>query len=127
LTEKKFIKNPFGKGRLYRSGDIGRFLATGELMYMGRKANQVQIRGFRVEIEEVEAALLLFPDIQKAAVIASGEEKFIRLLAYIEPTKDSINTQRTMTANIKKYLLKKTSLIYDPRYYYSIKINSFNT
>jgi amino acid adenylation domain-containing protein len=107
LTEKKFIKNPFGKGRLYRTGDIGRFLASGELMYMGRKDNQVQIRGFRVEIEEVEAALLLFPDIQKAAVIASGEEKFKRLLAYIEPTKDSINNQRTMTANIKKSLLKK--------------------
>jgi amino acid adenylation domain-containing protein len=57
LSDHKFIANPFGPGRLYRSGDMVRFLPDGNLESLGRVDNQVKIRGFRIELEEVEQAI----------------------------------------------------------------------
>ncbi|WP_285747602.1 AMP-binding protein [Lentzea sp. NBRC 105346] len=57
LTAERFLPDPFGNGRLYRTGDRGQWSAQGELYILGRVDNQVKLRGFRVELGEIEAAV----------------------------------------------------------------------
>ncbi|HYH08468.1 MAG TPA: amino acid adenylation domain-containing protein [Thermoanaerobaculia bacterium] len=73
LTMQRFLPNPFGTGRLYRSGDLGRLRANGELIYHGRIDQQVKIRGFRIELGEVEAGLLAH-DAVREAVVTTGDD-----------------------------------------------------
>jgi amino acid adenylation domain-containing protein len=87
LTAEKFIPNPFSSevgARLYKSGDLARFQADGNIEYLGRIDHQVKIRGFRIELEEIEAVLRGHPAVREAAVMAqedpSGER---RLVAYL--------------------------------------------
>jgi amino acid adenylation domain-containing protein len=87
LTAERFIPNPFSEGpeaRLFRSGDRGRFLPDGTLQYLGRADRQVKVRGVRVELDEVEAALRQHPCIRQAAVVAQGAGEVTRLVAYVE-------------------------------------------
>jgi amino acid adenylation domain-containing protein/non-ribosomal peptide synthase protein (TIGR01720 family) len=87
LTESKFIPDPFdhtGKGRLYKTGDLARWLPNGEIDFLGRLDFQVKIRGQRIELGEVESALLSLPNVQDAAAAArgkSGEDQ--RLVGYL--------------------------------------------
>lgn len=85
LTAEKFIPHPFIEGeKLYRSGDLARWLPNGELEYMGRMDHQVKIRGFRIELGEVEAAVNAVSIVSQAAVIShSGEDGSKRLIAYV--------------------------------------------
>jgi amino acid adenylation domain-containing protein len=92
LTAARFVKNPFGHGdRMYRSGDIVRWLPSGRLEYLGRDDEQVKIRGFRIEIAEIEAALLQHPAIAQVAALTftdrSGER---RLAACWVPKGDTV-------------------------------------
>ena len=82
LTAEKFVDNPLGEGRLYHTGDLGRFLPDGSLEYLGRKDHQVQIRGFRVELGEIETTLLAHPAVKEAVVMAHGEGANKQLAAY---------------------------------------------
>lgn len=71
LTDKKFVPHPLENGkRLYRTGDLGYWTPEGLLCYMGRNDDQVKVRGFRIEIGEIEAKLLIHPSITQACVIA---------------------------------------------------------
>ena len=84
LTAQRFIENPFGDGRIYRSGDLGRWLASGELEYLGRVDNQVKVRGFRIELGEIEAAIKTHKNVREAVVLARqdrGTEP--QLIAYV--------------------------------------------
>jgi amino acid adenylation domain-containing protein len=87
LTEERFIADPFSDtpgARLYKSGDLARFLADGEVEYLGRIDNQVKIRGFRVELGEIEAALGEHPDVEKAVVTVRGDQGGDkRIVAYV--------------------------------------------
>jgi amino acid adenylation domain-containing protein/non-ribosomal peptide synthase protein (TIGR01720 family) len=87
LTSERFIAAPFGTdpdARLYKSGDIGRYLPDGNIQYIGRNDGQVKVRGYRVEPGEVEATLSSHPGVRQAAVIAVGErERDSRLVAYV--------------------------------------------
>ncbi|QLE54107.1 amino acid adenylation domain-containing protein [Nostoc sp. TCL26-01] len=84
LTNERFILNPFNKERLYKTGDLGRYLPDGNIEYVGRIDYQVKIRGHRIEIGEIENTLSSHPQVREAVVIADGEanqEK--QLIAYL--------------------------------------------
>jgi amino acid adenylation domain-containing protein len=86
LTAEKFVPNPWslqGGERLYRSGDVCRFLPDGNIDYLGRMDHQIKIRGFRVELGEIEAALLQHPNIRQAAVIVQTNGNDKRLAAFV--------------------------------------------
>ena len=92
LTRDRFRVSPFtGRDgdRIYRTGDLGRYLPGGEVAFAGRADQQVKIRGFRIELGEIEAALGRLPGVREAAVIArpapSGER---RLVAYVVPDRE---------------------------------------
>lgn len=73
LTAARFIPHPFKQeGRLYRTGDVGRWLDNGVLEFLGRQDDQVKIRGYRIELGEVTNALQNVPGVQEAVVIATG-------------------------------------------------------
>ncbi len=72
LTAERFLPDPFSNApgaRIYRSGDLGRYLPSGDIEYLGRADDQVKIRGFRVELAEIEAALCSHPGIAQAVVV----------------------------------------------------------
>jgi amino acid adenylation domain-containing protein len=87
LTAERFIPNPFSRipgDRLYRTGDLARYLPDGSLEYLGRIDQQVKLRGFRIEIGEIEATLTQHPDVKEAVVLIqeqSPNDK--RLIAYV--------------------------------------------
>ncbi|OBQ12656.1 non-ribosomal peptide synthetase [Anabaena sp. AL09] len=96
LTAEKFIEiELFGKvERIYKTGDLARWLPDGNLEYLGRIDHQVKLRGFRIELSEIEASLLKHPLIQEAVVIVREETDLDkRLVGYIVPTatEDSTN------------------------------------
>ena len=103
LTAEKFITNPFKDNqRLYKTGDLGRWLPNGEIEFIGRKDEQVKIRGFRIELGEIETVLQNHPEINHAVVLArtdaQGEKK---LVAYLVPLSADKNI-----APLRKYLLE---------------------
>ncbi|HEY8228436.1 MAG TPA: amino acid adenylation domain-containing protein [Pyrinomonadaceae bacterium] len=89
LTAEKFVPHPFsgrGGARLFRTGDIGRYLADGNIEYRGRRDSQVKVRGFRVELEEIESQLATHPQVHQAVVVARDDQHGEKqLLAYVVP------------------------------------------
>lgn len=87
LTAERFIPNPFSStpgSRMYKSGDLARYLPDGDIEYLGRADSQVKLRGFRIEIGEVEAALAELPGIREAVVLAREDEAGEKtLVAYV--------------------------------------------
>jgi len=81
LTKAKFVANPLGEGRVYRTGDLGRYEADGAIEYLERMDNQVKVRGIRVELDEIEARLRALDGVREALVkkgrYQTGEECLI--------------------------------------------------
>ena len=86
-TAERFVPNPYGKRggeRLYRSGDMGRWREDGQLEFGGRKDQQVKLRGYRIELEEIEEVLKKREWVKEAVVVMRGEvEEEKRLVAYV--------------------------------------------
>ena len=107
LTAEKFVPHPFSQkpgARLYRTGDMARFLPKGEIEFLGRADDQLKIRGFRIEAGEVETALTSHPVIREAVVIArpnkSGDQQLIAYL--VEETE-----RKPTSSELREYLGKK--------------------
>jgi hypothetical protein len=108
LNAERFIPDVFRRGenrRLYRSGDLARRLANGDLEYMGRIDQQVKIRGFRIELGEIETVMEKHPAVRQAVVVlgndASGEK---RLVAYFVPQSGQKPTSAELFAFLKDRL-----------------------
>ncbi|WP_023986327.1 non-ribosomal peptide synthetase [Mycolicibacterium neoaurum] len=88
LTAQRFLTDPFHGGPMYRSGDLARRGAGGELEYLGRIDQQVKIRGFRVELGEVETVIAEHPAVHQVAVIdredVPGEKKLVAYLVAVD-------------------------------------------
>ena len=87
LTAEKFIPNPFSEGsdtRLYKTGDLARYLPDGNIEFLGRLDHQVKIRGFRIELGEIEAVLNQHAAVQETVIIArDGDSADKDLVAYL--------------------------------------------
>ncbi|MEO1517499.1 MAG: non-ribosomal peptide synthetase [Bacteroidota bacterium] len=105
LTAQKFLPDPFhGVGqRMYKTGDLGRWLADGNIDFVGRIDNQVKINGYRIELEEINAALKKSPFILEASVIPVFEEKNQYLIAFYQPAEGGLPVAQ-IKASLKEQL-----------------------
>ncbi|MCK5522105.1 MAG: amino acid adenylation domain-containing protein [Thiomargarita sp.] len=106
LTAEKFIQNPFSDSdaRLYKTGDLARYLPDGNIEYLNRIDNQVKLRGFRIELGEIEAVLLQHPEVHEAVVIIREDQPGDkRLVAYLVLTK----AQEVMPKTLRQFLKEK--------------------
>ncbi len=102
LTEDKFVSNPFNinsinsNTRMYKTGDLARWLDDGNIEYLGRIDNQVKIRGFRIELGEIEAKLIQYQhhnqSIENCVVVVQGEAASKKLVAFYTGTNSAANT-----------------------------------
>jgi thioesterase domain-containing protein/acyl carrier protein len=108
LTSEKFVPHPFNsrKGsRLYKTGDLARYLEDGRLEVLGRMDQQVKIRGHRIESGEIENQLMRHPDVAAAVVVAqveASEEK--RLIAYVVLTENRVLNNNELGQFLRKCL-----------------------
>jgi amino acid adenylation domain-containing protein/non-ribosomal peptide synthase protein (TIGR01720 family) len=94
LTAERFIPDPFGGAgaRLYKTGDLARFLPDGNVEYLGRMDHQVKIRGFRIELGEIESAISLHPLVRESIVLAREDSPGDRrLVAYVAADTDRLS------------------------------------
>ncbi|KAA6451959.1 non-ribosomal peptide synthetase [Bacillus swezeyi] len=116
LTAEKFVEHPFAAGeKMYKTGDVARWLPDGHMEYLGRIDHQVKIRGHRIELGEVEAALLQEESVKEAVVIAIEEEGSKQLCAYL------VGDESLKTLQLKQQLLNKLPVYMIPAYFVRIE------
>ena len=118
LTAERFLPDPLGEPgtRLYRTGDHGRFLADGEVEFAGRRDAQVKLRGYRVELAEVEDAVAALDGLQAAVTAVWPDELGAkRLVAYVVPAKGAEVTERSLrrelATRLPAYMIPSTFVL----------------
>ncbi|WP_225804853.1 non-ribosomal peptide synthetase, partial [Streptomyces sp. NK15101] len=102
-TRAAFLHHPVTGERLYRTGDMGRFLPDGTIEFLGRLDSQVKIQGYRIELGEVEAALTQCEGVRSAAVVAAGEQHGPkRLIAYVVLDEGRDDTEEQITEALRR-------------------------
>ncbi|HEV2888704.1 MAG TPA: amino acid adenylation domain-containing protein, partial [Jatrophihabitans sp.] len=109
-TAERFVPDPFVAGeRMYRTGDLGRRLPDGTISYAGRRDHQVKLRGFRVELGEVEAVLREQPGVREAAVLldrSGGEPRLVAAIARGEaPTHQPAELREALSRRLPGYMI----------------------
>ncbi len=112
LTAERFVPDPFSGdsgARLYRSGDLVRWLPDSSLDFLGRLDNQVKVRGYRIELGEIEAALSALPGVREAVVVAksdrSGGSSTDRLVAYVTGGADTAALRQALRDKLPDFML----------------------
>jgi amino acid adenylation domain-containing protein len=105
VAAKSFIANPFGEpgSRIYRTGDRVRHLPDGRLEFVGRVDRQIKVRGFRVELDEIEAALRAHPGVKDCAVTKLENQSHRQLIAYVVP-KRKTEAPEDLRGYLQQYL-----------------------
>jgi amino acid adenylation domain-containing protein len=119
LTQEKFIPNPFKEtqgSRLYKTGDLARYLPDGNIEYLGRIDNQVKIRGFRIELGEVEAVLTQHPVVRETVVIArensAGDKQLVAyLVPHQEPAPTNSDLRHFLKAQLPDYMMPSAFVV----------------
>jgi amino acid adenylation domain-containing protein len=119
LTQEKFIANPFEEtqsSRLYKTGDLGRYLPDGNIEYLGRIDNQVKIRGLRIELGEIETVLSQHGDVQANCVIArednTGDKQLVAyIVAQPEATPKISELRQFLKAKLPDYMLPQAFVL----------------
>ncbi len=117
LTREKFVDNPFAIGkRMYKTGDLVRWLPDGNIEYIGRKDNQVKVRGFRIELGEIETQLLKLKEVKEAAVVAREDVNGNKCIcAYV------VKNKVFSVKELKQELLKSLPDYMIPAYFVEIE------
>ena len=105
LTSEKFVKNPFGEGRIYKTGDFGRWLPDGNIEYLGRIDEQIEIQGHRIELREIENAIKKQPLVKDCAIISKEYEDNEKIICAF-----------VVGNNLDTFVLKKSLLNFLPEY-----------
>ncbi|MFM6404686.1 MAG: amino acid adenylation domain-containing protein, partial [Microcystis sp.] len=109
LTAEKFIPHPFAEGKLYKTGDLARYLPDGNIEYLGRIDNQVKLRGFRIELGEIQTVLETHPNVEQTVVIMREDTLYNqRLVAYVmrkEPLLTSQELRRFLQQKLPVYMI----------------------
>ena len=110
LTTEKFVKNPFVEGKtLYKTGDLARWLPSGDIEFIGRSDNQVKVRGYRIELEDIESALLKEEGVLNVCVLALSDEKSTGkyLVGYIvlENNVNRADLENNLLNQLPKYMI----------------------
>ncbi|MEW7281314.1 amino acid adenylation domain-containing protein, partial [Aquimarina sp. 2201CG1-2-11] len=117
LTRDKFIENPFKEGdRLYKTGDLARWLPDGNIEFIGRKDHQVKIRGYRIELGEIENALLALQEVTQAVVLAREDNQGSqRLVSYIVGTEyfDQDLIKESLGKKLPSYMVPDLYVVLD--------------
>lgn len=113
MTKEYFFPNPFGEGRIYKTGDIGLINEFNEIEYTGRKDFQVKLRGLRIETLEIEKDIMLFPEVDKTVVVYNQENDCL-VAFYTEKkpiSKEKINKKLMKTLPV--YMIPKYFILLD--------------
>ncbi|MCF4967182.1 non-ribosomal peptide synthetase [Nostoc sp. CMAA1605] len=103
LTHEKFISNPFGEGKLYKTGDLARYLSDGNIEYLGRIDHQVKLRGLRIELGEIELLLDTHPQVEQTVVVLQADTaENQRLIAYVVIKNSSLTP-----SDLRRFLQQK--------------------
>ncbi len=125
LTEEKFVLNPYGKTRdekMFKTGDIGKWLADGTLQFLGRADHLVKIRGYRIELGEIEYTLNQHPEISNSIVLAQPDHQGdMQLSAFL--VMDQEGEREPSTQEIREYLMQHLPVYMMPHFF--SKISSF--
>ncbi|HTI09034.1 MAG TPA: amino acid adenylation domain-containing protein [Puia sp.] len=109
LTAEKFVPDPFSsdKGeRIYKTGDLGRWLSDGNIVFMGRMDDQVKIRGYRIELGEIEQVILQTGIVRQAIVLAKTDAAGAsRLIAYVIPYPGNLQLMPLLKKKLPDYML----------------------
>jgi aspartate racemase len=107
VTAEKFISDPFAAqpgARMYKTGDVARYLASGEIEFAGRTDDQVKIRGYRVELKEIESVLGSYAAVREVVVVARETDGGKNLVAYVVPAREQVPTGSELRAYLKQRL-----------------------
>ncbi|KAF9982301.1 hypothetical protein BGZ75_006327 [Mortierella antarctica] len=114
LTAERFLPDPFATSadaRMYKTGDLVRYLPDGNIVYLGRNDDQVKIRGFRIELGEIEARLGEHPSVSGAVVLAMGEAVNKRLIAYVITKSESEEEEQAHMDNLQLAMALRNHLL----------------
>ena len=118
LTEEKFSQNPFSNSkseRLYKTGDLARYLSDGNIEFLGRIDNQVKSRGFRIELGEIEAVLVQHPKVRESVIVPREDQPGNkRLVACVVPNQKQLTTielRRFLKGRLPDYMLPAAFVI----------------